>query len=109
MVIAMPLLSALFIVLGLFGGYVVGVALLGVDGGSYLSGLEASIDFRSDVLGSFIKSVVFGVLVGLISTYHGYTAAPHAEGVSRATTSTVVVASVTTLIFDYFITALWGV
>jgi phospholipid/cholesterol/gamma-HCH transport system permease protein len=109
MVIAMPLLSALFIVLGLFGGYVVGVALLGVDGGSYLSGLEASIDFSRDVLGSFLKSVVFGVLVGLISTYHGYTATPNAEGVSRATTSTVVVASVTTLIFDYFITALWGV
>jgi phospholipid/cholesterol/gamma-HCH transport system permease protein len=52
---------------------------------------------------------VFGVLVGLIATYKGYTAAPTSAGVSRATTSTVVVASVTVLIFDYFITALWGV
>ena len=108
MVLAMPLLSALFIVFGLFGGYVVGVALLGVDGGSYLSGLESSIDFSKDVVGSFLKSVVFGVLVGLIATYRGYTARPSAEGISRATTDTVVIASVTTFVFDYFITALWG-
>jgi phospholipid/cholesterol/gamma-HCH transport system permease protein len=109
MVIAMPLLSALFIVFGLGGGYLVGVFLLGVDGGSYLSGLEGSITFRNDVLGSFVKSLVFGVLVGLISTYRGFTAVPNAEGVSRATTSTVVIASVATLVFDYIITALWGV
>ena len=109
MVIAMPLLAALFIVFGLGGGYLVGVGLLGVDGGSFISSLESSIDFRHDVLGSLIKSLVFGCLVGLVSTYRGYTAAPNAEGVSRATTSTVVVASVTILIFDYFITALWGV
>ncbi len=108
MVLAMPLLSALFVVFGLFGGYAVGVALLGVDGGSYISGLESSIDFSKDVVGSFLKSVVFGVLVGLIATYRGYTAKPSAEGVSRATTDTVVIASVTTFVFDYFITALWG-
>lgn len=109
MVLTMPMLSALFIVFGLFGGYLVGVQLLGVDGGRYLSGLEQSVDFSEDVLGSFVKALIFGVLVGLISTYRGYTAEPSAEGVSRATTSTVVVASVSTLIFDYFITALWGV
>ena len=109
MLIAMPLLSALFIVFGLGGAYLVGVELLGVDGGSFVSGLEASLDFRDDVAGSVLKSLVFGALVGLIATYRGYTAAPNAEGVSRATTTTVVVASVTTLIFDYIITALWGV
>jgi len=61
------------------------------------------------VFGSLIKAVVFGVLIGLISTYRGYTCKPTSAGVSAATTSTVVVGSVTVLIFDYFITALWGV
>jgi phospholipid/cholesterol/gamma-HCH transport system permease protein len=107
--LSMPLLSALFIVFGLFGGYLVGVGLLGVDAGTYLSSLENNIDFRNDVLGSLLKSVVFGALVGLISTWRGYTSAPNSEGVSRATTGAVVQASVATLMFDYVITALWGV
>ena len=109
MIIAMPLLSALFIVLALLGGYIVGVIFLGIDGGSYVSSLESAITFGDDVLGSLIKALVFGVLVALIATYHGYTAEPHSAGVSRATTSTVVTASVATLIVDYIITALWGV
>jgi phospholipid/cholesterol/gamma-HCH transport system permease protein len=107
--IAMPLLSALFIVCALYGGYVVGVKLLGVDGGDYLAGVEASTKFVDDVLGSLLKSTIFGLLVALIATYRGYSARPNAEGVSRATTSTVVFASVTTLLVDYLITALWGV
>jgi len=109
MIIAMPLLSGLFIVLGLFGGYVVGVLLLGIDAGNYLTSLESAIHFGSDVMGSLIKSLAFGVLVALIATYRGFTAEPHSAGVSAATTSTVVIASVSTLIADYFITALWGV
>jgi len=106
---AMPLLSALFIVFGLFGGYLVGVGLLGVDAGTYLSSLENNIDFRNDVLGSLLKSAVFGALVGLVSTWRGYTSAPNSAGVSRATTGAVVQASVAVLMFDYVITALWGV
>jgi phospholipid/cholesterol/gamma-HCH transport system permease protein len=109
MVLCMPLLSALFIACGLFGGYLVGTLFLGVDAGNYLSGLENAIDFVDDVVGSLIKSVVFGMLVGLVATWRGYTAEASAAGVSRAATDTVVFASVTTLIFDYFITALWGV
>ncbi|MGH7897109.1 MAG: MlaE family lipid ABC transporter permease subunit, partial [Candidatus Binatia bacterium] len=109
MIFVMPLLSALFIVFGLFGGYAVGVMLMGLDGGTYMSSLESAVDFRDDVLGSLLKALIFGVLVGLIATYRGYTSAPTSEGVSTATTSTVVVASVSILIFDYFITALWGV
>lgn len=109
MAIAMPLLSALFIVAGVWGGYLVGVEYLGIDGGSYLTSLEDGVEFSEDVLGSLVKSAVFGVLVGLIATFRGYTAEPSAEGVARATTGTVVVASVTTLVFNYFITALWGV
>jgi phospholipid/cholesterol/gamma-HCH transport system permease protein len=85
MIAVMPLLAALFIVFGLGGGYLV------------------------DVVGSFLKAFVFGGLVGLISTYRGYTSAPTSAGVSAATTSTVVIGSVSILIFDYFITALWGV
>jgi phospholipid/cholesterol/gamma-HCH transport system permease protein len=109
MIACMPLLSALFIVLGLFGGYLVGVVFLGVDPGSYVTGLEDAVELSEDVLGSLLKAFVFGILVALIATYRGFTAAPSAAGVSAATTSTVVVASVTTLIVDYLITALWGV
>ncbi len=109
MVAVMPLLSALFIVCGLAGGYFVGVTLMGVDGGTYLSSLENAVDYYDDVGGSLLKTLVFGVLIGLIATYRGYSCAPTSAGVSAATTSTVVVGSVSVLIFDYFITALWGV
>jgi phospholipid/cholesterol/gamma-HCH transport system permease protein len=109
MIAVMPLLSALFIACGLFGGYLVGVRLMGVDAGSYISGLESAVDFRDDIVGSLLKALLFGVLVGLIATYRGYTSAPTSAGVSAATTSTVVVASVSILISDYFFTALWGV
>ena len=105
----MPLLSALFIVCGIFGGWLVGVRLLGVDSGAYMTASRTSVDLRDDLGSSFLKAVVFGVLVGWIATYRGYTSAPTSAGVSAATTATVVVASVSILIFDYFITALWGV
>ncbi len=109
MVVVMPLLSGLFIVCGLTGGYLVGVGLMGLDGGNYFASLQSAIVFRDDILGSLLKALIFGVLVGLIATFRGYYAAPTSAGVSAATTSTVVVASVSILIFDYFVTALWGV
>lgn len=109
MIAVMPLLSALFIVCGLAGGYLVGVGLMGLDGGNYLASLQSAVDFRDDILGSLLKALIFGVLIGLIATYRGYHATPTSAGVSSATTSTVVVASVSILIFDYFVTALWGV
>jgi phospholipid/cholesterol/gamma-HCH transport system permease protein len=109
MTIAMPLLSALFISCGLLGGYLVGVGLMGIDSGTYMSSLRSAVGFRDDVLGSLVKALVFGGLVGLIATFRGFTSAPTSAGVSRATTSTVVVASVCILLFDYVITALWGV
>jgi phospholipid/cholesterol/gamma-HCH transport system permease protein len=105
----MPLLSALFIVTGLFGGYMVGVSMMGLDPGSYMSSLRAAIDYPNDVACSFFKSLVFGVLVALIATYRGFISAPNAEGVSASTTATVVIASVTVLMFDFVITALWGI
>ncbi len=108
MFIAMPLLSGLFIVFGLLGGYLIGVQALGIDGGAYIAGME-QLEFSDDILGSLLKSVSFGILIGLISTYRGYTSAPNSEGVSRATTGAVVWGSVSIVIFDYVITALWGV
>jgi len=108
MTAVMPLLAALFIVSGLFGGYAVGVGHKGVDPGSYWTSLESNVTFADDIVGSFIKASVFGVIAGLVSTYRGYTCAPTASGVSAATTSTVVVSSVAVLVADYFITALWG-
>jgi phospholipid/cholesterol/gamma-HCH transport system permease protein len=109
MVVVMPLLAALFIVCGIFGGYFVGVQLMGLDGGVYLSSLESSVDFHDDVSQSLVKALVFGALVALIATWRGYTSAPTSAGVSTATTSTVVISSVAILLSDYVITSLWGV
>jgi phospholipid/cholesterol/gamma-HCH transport system permease protein len=108
MILSMPLLATLFVLFGIAGGYVVGVVVLGGDPGSYLSTLQDAVVFSDDVLGGLIKAGIFGVLVALVATYRGYTAVPTSAGVSAAATSTVVIASVATLISDYFITALWG-
>lgn len=107
--LAMPLLSALFIAFAVAGGWLVGVQHLGLDSGVYWSGLEEAVSFREDVAGSLLKALVFGLLVALIATYLGYTTARSTEAVSRATTQTVVSASVSILLADYLITAFWGV
>lgn len=107
--LVMPLLAAVFVIFGVLGAYLIGVQLLGLDPGSYISNLEDAVEFREDVLQSLVKSGVFGMLLGLIATWRGYSCEPHAEGVSRATTSTVVTASVCILLADYVLTALWGV
>ena len=108
MILSMPLLATLFTLFGIFGGYLVGVVVLGGDAGSYLSTLQDAVRFSEDVAGGLLKGLVFGVLVALIATYRGFTAQPSSAGVSAAATSTVVIASVATLVSDYFITALWG-
>ncbi|MAI27778.1 MAG: ABC transporter permease [Spirochaeta sp.] len=108
-VLVMPLLSALFILFGIGGAYLIGVELLGLDGGSYVSSLESAVVFSEDVLQSLVKALAFGVLLALIATYRGYTCEPNAAGVSRATTSTVVTTSVCILLADYILTSLWGV
>ncbi len=107
--VAMPLLNALFIVFAIAGAFVIGVSNQGLDGGVYISGLENAVRFADDVGQSLLKSLVFGMLLGLISTYKGHHCVPDAAGVARATTSTVVTASVVILLSDYVITALWGV
>jgi phospholipid/cholesterol/gamma-HCH transport system permease protein len=109
MLFVTPLLTALFIVFGLYGGYLIGVGRLHGDPGSYMASLRGAVDFRNDIVCSILKSGVFGLLLGLIATYRGYTSAPTAEGVSSATTSCVVFSSVTILLTDYVITAMWGI
>jgi phospholipid/cholesterol/gamma-HCH transport system permease protein len=105
--LSMPLLSCLFIVFAIFGAYLIGVVLLGLDSGVYLSGLEDAVEFDPDVLGSLIKALVFGALISLIATYRGFTSGRSAEAVGRSTTSTVVTASVCILLADYVVTSLW--
>ena len=104
-VISMPFLSALFAAMGVFGGYIVGVVLIGVDNGAFWSQMQAAVDFRYDVLNGVVKSVVFGIAVTVIATFEGYDAPPTAEGVSRATTRTVVTSALTILILDLILTA----
>jgi phospholipid/cholesterol/gamma-HCH transport system permease protein len=105
-VISMPLLAALFSAMGVFGGYLVGVRLIGVDEGSFWSQMQAAVDFREDNLNGFIKSLVFGVAVTWIAVFEGYDAPPTAEGVSGATTRTVVTSSLAILALDFVLTAL---
>jgi phospholipid/cholesterol/gamma-HCH transport system permease protein len=109
LLLVMPLLVGLFIVFSLMGGYGVAVGLLGVDGGSFTSSLEGAVEFWDDVVGSFSKAITFGGLTGLIATYRGYISEPTAAGVSAATTSTVVIASVSILVCDFFLNGFWGV
>jgi phospholipid/cholesterol/gamma-HCH transport system permease protein len=104
-VISMPLLAALFSAMGIFGGYLVGVVLIGVDEGSFWSQMQAAVDFRDDILNGVIKSVVFGVAVTVIALFEGFDAPPTAEGVSRATTRTVVTSSLAILALDFVLTA----
>ncbi len=105
-IISMPLLAAIFTALGIIGGYFIGVTVLGVDAGIYWSAMQNGVDFYDDVLNGIIKSVVFGVVVTLIAVYEGYTAVPTSEGVSQATTRTVVVASLSVLGLDFILTSL---
>lgn len=104
--LAMPLLAALFTSVGVFGGYLVGVGLLGVDGGTYWSSMQEGVDVYADILNGVIKSVVFGFVVTWIAIFEGYDATPTSEGVSRATTRTVVNASLSVLALDFILTSL---
>jgi len=104
-VISMPLLAALFSAMGIFGGYLVGVQLIGVDEGLFWSQMRSSVDFEQDILNGVIKSVVFGIAITAIALYEGYDAPPTAEGVSGATTRTVVASSLAVLALDFVLTA----
>jgi len=104
--ISMPLLAALFSALGVLGGYFVGVGLLGVDDGAFWAQMQAKIDVHEDVFNGAIKSVVFGFVCTWIALFQGFDAVPTSEGVSRATTRTVVHSSLAVLGLDFILTAL---
>jgi phospholipid/cholesterol/gamma-HCH transport system permease protein len=105
-VLAMPLLAAVFSAMGIIGGWVVGVLMIGVDGGAFWSQIQGGVDVWKDVGNGIIKSVVFGFTVTFVALLQGYEAQPTPEGVSSATTRTVVMASLAVLGLDFVLTAM---
>jgi phospholipid/cholesterol/gamma-HCH transport system permease protein len=102
--IGVPLLVAMFDVVGIYGGYLVGVDLLGVSSGSYWSSIESAVEWK-DVYGGILKSISFGLLITWVCSYKGYYTRMSAEGLGTATTEAVVLASVLVLVWDYFLTS----
>jgi len=103
-VISMPLLAAMFSVMGIFGGYLVTVVYIGVDEGSFWTQMQSAVDFRYDIINGVIKSCFFGVAVAVIAVFEGYDADPTAAGVSSATTRTVVNSALAILALDFVLT-----
>ena len=104
--ISLPLLATIFSAIGVIGGYFVGVGLLGVDDGAFWSQMQAKVDFNEDIMNGVIKSIVFGFVVTWIAVFEGYDCVPTSEGVSRATTRTVVHSALAILSLDFVLTAL---
>ncbi len=105
-VIAMPVLATVFSAVGVMGGYLVGVKMIGVDEGAFWSQMQGGVDVWNDIANGVFKSIVFGVVVTFTALYQGYHAQPTPEDVSRATTRTVVIASLSVWWFDFVLTAL---
>lgn len=103
--IATPVLAILFNAIAILGGYLVGVEWLGVDGGSFWGNMQTSVDFYDDIMNGVIKSIVFGFVITWIAVFQGYDTVPTAEGISRATTRTVVYSSLAILGLDFVLTA----
>jgi phospholipid/cholesterol/gamma-HCH transport system permease protein len=103
--ISMPLLALIFNAVAIYGGYMVGVKWLGVDGGAFWANMQSAVDFHEDVVNGIIKSVVFGTVTTWIAVYQGIVCITTAEGIGRATTKTVVYASLAILAMDFFLTA----
>lgn len=104
-IISLPLLNAIFVVVGIFGGYAVGVGLMSISGGTYFGGIRDFVTMK-DIIEGFYKSLSFGILITWIGCYKGYFTGYGAEGVSKATTQAVVLSSVMILVWDYFMTSL---
>lgn len=104
--IGMPVLTLIFCAIAIIGGYLVGVAWLGVDAGAFWSNMSSSVDFHIDVVNGITKSIFFGLVIAWIAVYQGYATVPTAEGVGRATTRTVVYSSLAVLGLDFVLTAI---
>jgi len=103
--ISLPILALIFSAVAIYGGYFVGVSWLGVDSGSFWSNMQVAVHFRADVCGGIIKSIVFAFLIVWIAVFEGFSSVPTAEGLSQATTRTVVYSSLAVLGFDFLLTA----
>ncbi len=104
--ISLPVLTVIFMIIAVFGSYLVGVQWLGVDAGQFWSNMQASVDFRIDIINGVIKSIVFGFVITWIAVYQGYYTKPTAEGIGRATTKTVVYSSLAVLGLDFVLTTI---
>ena|SRR3990167_9481757 len=105
-IIALPILALIFSVVAIYGGYFVGVEWLGIDSGSFWSNMQAAVNFKSDVLSGIIKSIIFALVVVWVAVYEGFFCTPTSEGISKATTHTVVHASLAVLGLDFLLTAI---
>ena len=103
--LAMPLLCIVFSALAILGAHVSAVLWLGLDNGTYWSSMIGSVDVTSDLLAGVFKALVFGLLIGLIAVFQGYSAKPTGEGVAYATTRTVIYSAIAILAFDFVLTA----
>lgn len=103
-IISLPILTLFFNIVGVWGGYLIGVVWMGIDGGAYWSVMQGSVDFGPDVLNGVVKSIIFAVMVTWIALYNGYFVIPNAQGISRSTTRTVVVSSLLILAMDFILT-----
>jgi len=104
--IALPTLSLMFSAVAIYGGYFIGVHWLGLDAGSFWSNMQASVNFRADVLSGVIKSIFFAFVVVWVAVFQGFACVPTAEGISQATTRTVVLSSLAVLGLDFILTAM---
>ena len=104
--VSLPILTVIFMALGIYAGYLVGSVWLGVDEGSFWAQMQNKVDFRHDLINGIIKSVVFGFVVTWIAVFQGYDATPTSEGVSRATTRSVVYSALAVLGLDFVLTAM---
>jgi phospholipid/cholesterol/gamma-HCH transport system permease protein len=105
-VISMPILATIFSAIAIYGGYLVGVVWLGVNSGTFWSNMQATVDFRIDVVNGIIKSIAFGVVITWIAIFQGYDCVPTSEGISRATTRSVVYSSLVILGLDFVLTTM---
>jgi phospholipid/cholesterol/gamma-HCH transport system permease protein len=105
-IVTLPMLTLLFNVMAIWGGYLIGVSWLGVDGGAYWSVMQGSVDFVPDVMNGVLKSVIFGVIITWTALYNGYYVVPTAQGIGLSTTKTVVISSLLVLAMDFVLTAL---
>jgi len=104
-VVSMPILIAIFCIIAVFGSYLVGVEWLGVDAGQFWSNMQASVNFRIDIINGIIKGLMFGIVITWIAVYQGYYVVPTAAGIGRATTKTVVYGSLAVLGLDFILTS----